>query len=48
MGGDTELHHLVQELGELFHEKPEYFYSLDLRVYLVPTKKSCTADFIAI
>ncbi|EGR29866.1 hypothetical protein IMG5_147090 [Ichthyophthirius multifiliis] len=50
MGGDAELHGFIQFIGELFceyEEKKVDMKKLDLRIFLVPCKKSTLAHFIA-
>jgi len=48
MGGDAELHGLVQVLGEFFDKNDnKIMNSLDLRVFIVPTKKNTLAHYIA-
>ncbi|EAS03231.3 hypothetical protein TTHERM_00535670 (macronuclear) [Tetrahymena thermophila SB210] len=48
MGGDAELHGLVQVLGEYFDKYDnKRMNQLDLRVFIVPTKKNTLAHYLA-
>ena len=48
VGGDQEINKVCSLLGDIYYENPFLLRSLDIRIYIIPSKDCALAQFIAV